>query len=40
MFLAEHPAWTWQQLQDTPADVVALLRRLDGIRAEHARGGD
>ena len=28
LFLADNPAWTWRDLQETPEDVLALLRQL------------
>jgi hypothetical protein len=28
MFLATHPAWTWHDLEQTPEDVVNLMRQL------------
>jgi hypothetical protein len=36
VFLARHGAWTWQILQDTPDDVVAMTRRLDLAMATEA----
>ena len=28
LFLANHPQWTWRDLEDTPEDVIVLMRRL------------
>ena len=32
-FLANHPAWTWADLQATPARVIDALRLVDAERA-------
>ncbi len=34
LFLANHPAWTWRDLEDTPEDVLASLRILERAQAE------
>jgi hypothetical protein len=28
LFLHEHPGWSWQDLQDTPYEVIDLLRMI------------
>ena len=33
LFLAAHPTWTWRDLEDTPEDVVGLVRVLDRMTA-------
>ena len=37
VFLAEHPGWSWQQLQDAPDLIVAGIRLLDRKRAQAAK---
>lgn len=32
MFLANHPGWSWRDLQDAPARVVAALKVIDQER--------
>ena len=29
IFLSRHPGWTWSDLQETPSDIVALMRMID-----------
>lgn len=31
VFLHKHPGWTWQAMQDAPADVIDLLTRMDNV---------
>lgn len=33
LFLADHPAWTWRDLEETPEDVLALTRQLGRMTA-------
>ena len=33
VFLADHPGWSWDDLQRAPADVVSLIREVDAERA-------
>ena len=37
LFLANHPAWTWRDLQDTPEDVLAMLGILERAQAEREK---
>ena len=34
IFLSRHSGWTWRDLQETPSDIVALMRMID---AEESR---
>jgi hypothetical protein len=36
VFLDGHPGWTWQDLQDTPDDIVEGLKLLAAKRREAA----
>ncbi len=29
VFLHNHPGWSWRDLQETPDDVIELMRELD-----------
>lgn len=33
LFLANHPAWTWRDLEETPEDVIGLMRQLARMTA-------
>lgn len=33
LFLADHPGWSWSDLQSAPADLVADIRAVDRARA-------
>ena len=35
LYLANHPQWTWRDLEETPEDVLACLRILERAQAEH-----
>lgn len=39
IFLHRHPGWSWDDLQNAPSDVVALMRLLDQteVKAANAR---
>ena len=41
LWLANSPSWTWRDLEETPEDVLVLLRRLSReqsrVREESAR---
>lgn len=36
LWLVDHPGWTWRDLQETPAAVVDLMSRAEGMRADTA----
>jgi hypothetical protein len=36
MFLHAHPGWTWRALQETPAQIVEYVRRIDYAVAKRA----
>jgi len=37
LWLANHPSWTWRDLEDTPEDVLLLLGRLGREQARAAK---
>lgn len=37
LFLVDHPGWTWRALQETPADVIALIHRSEQFLTEERR---
>jgi len=43
LFLHEHPGWTWRDLQETPYEIVELIRMIghetETIRAARANKG-
>lgn len=36
LFLHRHPGWSWDDLQNAPADVVALMRLVDQAETKAA----
>ena len=37
LFLVAHPGWSWRDLEEAPADVVALIRTHDLEQAHESR---
>ena len=33
VFLANHPAWTWRDLESTPEDVIDIMRQYERQQA-------
>jgi hypothetical protein len=34
VFLLDHPGWSWRDLQDAPAEVVAIIRKYDSTEVK------